>query len=57
MSTNLFNNASNALTALLSIGSPKGMPRAEGQPSDLFSRPLFYALYDWFREVRPFGRH
>ena len=27
------------------------MPVAEGAVSDLFARPLFFALYDWFLEV------
>lgn len=27
------------------------MPIAEGAVSDLFSRPLFFSLYDWFLEV------
>lgn len=29
------------------------MPVAEGAVSDLFSRPLFFALYDWFLEHGP----
>ena len=27
------------------------MPIAEGAVSDLFARPLFFSLYDWFLEV------
>ena len=27
------------------------MPIAEGAVSDLFDRPLFFSLYDWFIEV------
>lgn len=27
------------------------MPVAEGAVSDLFGRPLFFSLYDWFIEV------
>eukprot|EP00850_Spirogloea_muscicola_P009567 SM000054S18053 [mRNA] locus=s54:172270:176077:+ [translate_table: standard] len=46
-------NASNALTNLLSSGSMGSMPVAEGAVSDLFGRPLFFALYDWFREHGP----
>lgn len=33
------------------------MPTAEGAISDLFSRPLFFALYDWFLEVCRFCLH
>jgi hypothetical protein len=44
-------SASNLLTNLLSGGSLGSMPIAEGAVSDLFSRPLFYSLYDWFLEV------
>ncbi|XP_042478737.1 cytochrome P450 97B2, chloroplastic [Macadamia integrifolia] len=47
---NLFDNASNLLTNLLSGGSLGTMPRAEGAVSDLFSRPFFFSLYDWFLE-------
>lgn len=45
---NLFDNASNLLTNLLSGGSIGSMPIAEGAVSDLFDRPLFFSLYDWF---------
>lgn len=44
-------NASNLLTNLLSGGSLGSMPIAEGAVSDLFDRPLFFSLYDWFIEV------
>lgn len=27
------------------------MPTAEGAVSDLFGKPLFLSLYDWFMEV------
>jgi hypothetical protein len=27
------------------------MPVAEGAVTDLFGRPLFFSLYDWFLEV------
>ncbi|EPS66221.1 hypothetical protein M569_08554, partial [Genlisea aurea] len=48
-SMSLFDNASNLLTNLLSGGRRFGfMPTAEGAVSDLFGRPLFFALYDWF---------
>ena len=43
--------ASNILTNLLSGGAIGNMPVAEGDVSDLFGRPLFFALYDWFMEV------
>ncbi|KAL8131997.1 hypothetical protein AgCh_007765 [Apium graveolens] len=43
-------NASNLLTNLLSGGSLGSMPIAEGAVSDLFDRPLFFSLYDWFIE-------
>ncbi|XP_016490954.2 cytochrome P450 97B2, chloroplastic isoform X1 [Nicotiana tabacum] len=45
---NLFDNASNLLTNMLSGGSIGSMPIAEGAVSDLFDRPLFFSLYDWF---------
>lgn len=48
---NLLDNASNFLTSLLSGGSLGSMPIAEGAVSDLFDRPLFLSLYDWFIEV------
>lgn len=48
---NLLDNASNLLTNLLSGGSLGSMPIAEGAVSDLFGRPLFFSLYDWFLEV------
>lgn len=48
---NVFDNASNLLTNLLSGGRIGSMPTAEGAVSDLFSRPLFFSLYDWFLEV------
>jgi hypothetical protein len=46
-----FDNASNLLTNLLNAGGLSNMPVAEGAVSDLFGRPLFFALYDWFLEV------
>ncbi|PNX71114.1 cytochrome p450 chloroplastic-like [Trifolium pratense] len=45
---NVFDNASNLLTTLLSGGSLGSMPIAEGAVTDLFDRPLFFSLYDWF---------
>ncbi|XP_049367962.1 cytochrome P450 97B2, chloroplastic isoform X3 [Solanum verrucosum] len=45
---NLFDNASNLLTDLLSGGKIGSMPIAEGAVTDLFDRPLFFSLYDWF---------
>ncbi|CAK9176474.1 unnamed protein product [Ilex paraguariensis] len=50
---NLLDNASNLLTNLLSGGSLGSMPVAEGAVSDLFGRPLFFSLYDWFLEHGP----
>ncbi|KAH6785240.1 hypothetical protein C2S51_037695 [Perilla frutescens var. frutescens] len=47
---NLFDNASNLLTNLLSGGKIGSMPTAEGAVSDLFGKPLFFSLYDWFIE-------
>ncbi|KAG8489396.1 hypothetical protein CXB51_017843 [Gossypium anomalum] len=47
---NLLDNASNLLTNFLSGGSLGTMPVAEGAVSDLFGRPLFFSLYDWFLE-------
>ncbi|KAG8647413.1 hypothetical protein MANES_09G079657v8 [Manihot esculenta] len=47
---NLLDNASNLLTNLLSGGRLGSMPIAEGAVSDLFGRPLFFSLYDWFLE-------
>ncbi|CAI9787116.1 unnamed protein product [Fraxinus pennsylvanica] len=47
---NLLDNASNLLTNFLSGGKIGSMPTAEGAVSDLFSRPLFFSLYDWFLE-------
>lgn len=49
-SRNLLDNASNLLTNFLSGGSIGSMPVAEGAVSDLFGRPLFFSLYDWFIE-------
>ncbi|KAI9094477.1 hypothetical protein K1719_026702 [Acacia pycnantha] len=46
----LLDNASNLLTQLLSGGSIGSMPIAEVAVSDLFGRPLFFSLYDWFLE-------
>nr|VDD03920.1 unnamed protein product [Brassica oleracea] len=43
-------NASNLFTNLLSGGSLGSMPTAEGAVSDLFGKPLFLSLYDWFME-------
>lgn len=48
---NLLDNASNLLTNFLSGGRLGDMPTAEGAVSDLFGRPLFFSLYDWFLEV------
>ncbi|KAJ7968800.1 Cytochrome P450 [Quillaja saponaria] len=45
---NVLDNASNLLTTLLSGGSLGSMPIAEGAVTDLFNRPLFFSLYDWF---------
>lgn len=47
---NLLDNASNLLTNLLTGGRLGSMPVAEGAVSDLFDRPLFFSLYDWFLE-------
>ncbi|XP_047330485.1 cytochrome P450 97B2, chloroplastic [Impatiens glandulifera] len=47
---NILDNASNILTNFLSGGNLGSMPGAEGAVSDLFGRPLFFALYDWFLE-------
>ncbi|XP_020269292.1 cytochrome P450 97B2, chloroplastic [Asparagus officinalis] len=47
---NLLDNASNLLTNFLSGGRLGSMPTAEGAVSDLFGRPLFFSLYDWFLE-------
>ncbi|KAK9678336.1 hypothetical protein RND81_11G204700 [Saponaria officinalis] len=49
-SRNVLDNASNLLTNFLSGGSLGAMPTAEGAVSDLFGRPLFLSLYDWFLE-------
>ncbi|CAN6454477.1 unnamed protein product [Victoria cruziana] len=49
----LFDTASNLLTNFLSGGSIGSMPTAEGAVSDLFGRPLFFALYDWFIQHGP----
>lgn len=49
-SRNLLDNASNLLTNWLSGGNLGSMPTAEGAVSDLFGRPLFLSLYDWFLE-------
>ncbi|KAL8168284.1 hypothetical protein V2J09_009783 [Rumex salicifolius] len=46
----LFDNASNLLTSVLSGGNLGSMPTAEGAVSDLFGKPLFFSLYDWFLE-------
>ncbi|XP_062218315.1 cytochrome P450 97B2, chloroplastic-like isoform X1 [Phragmites australis] len=46
----LLDNASNMLTNLLSGGSLGDMPVAEGAVTDLFGKPLFFSLYDWFLE-------
>ncbi|KAJ8564585.1 hypothetical protein K7X08_001045 [Anisodus acutangulus] len=45
---NLFDNASNLLTNLLSGEKIGSMPIAEGAVSDLFDRTLLFSLYDWF---------
>ncbi|CAA7017307.1 unnamed protein product [Microthlaspi erraticum] len=47
---NILDNASNLFTSLLSGGSLASMPIAEGAVSDLFGKPLFLSLYDWFIE-------
>ncbi|KAJ3679282.1 hypothetical protein LUZ60_017293 [Juncus effusus] len=47
---NLVDNASNLLTNFLSGGNLGNMPIAEGAVTDLFDRPLFFSLYDWFIE-------
>ncbi|CAA0395304.1 Cytochrome P450 superfamily [Arabidopsis suecica] len=47
---NILDNASNLLTNFLSGGSLGSMPTAEGSVSDLFGKPLFLSLYDWFLE-------
>ncbi|KAL0400052.1 UNVERIFIED_CONTAM: cytochrome [Sesamum radiatum] len=49
-SMNLLDNASNLLTNFLSGGKIGSMPVAEGAVSDLFGKPLFFSLYDWFIE-------
>ncbi|XP_057545720.1 cytochrome P450 97B2, chloroplastic [Amaranthus tricolor] len=49
-SRNLLDNASNMLTNFLSGGNLGSLPTAEGAVSDLFGRPLFFSLYDWFLE-------
>lgn len=49
-SRNVLDNASNLLTNMLSGGNLGSMPIAEGAVSDLFGRPLFFSLYDWFIE-------
>ncbi|VFQ76106.1 unnamed protein product [Cuscuta campestris] len=46
-------NASNLLTSLLSGGKIGSMPIAEGAVSDLFGRPLFFSLHDWFLKYGP----
>ncbi|CAN0890740.1 Cytochrome P450 97B2, chloroplastic [Linum grandiflorum] len=50
---NLMDNASNLLTNFLSGGNLGSMPIAEGAVTDLFDRPLFFSLYDWFIEHGP----
>lgn len=50
MKRNLLDNASNLLTNFLSGGRLESLPTAEGAVSDLFDRPLFFSLYDWFIE-------
>ncbi|XP_057792759.1 cytochrome P450 97B2, chloroplastic [Salvia miltiorrhiza] len=47
---NLLDNASNLLTNFLSGGKILSMPTAEGAVSDLFGKPLFLSLFDWFIE-------
>ncbi|KAG8387089.1 hypothetical protein BUALT_Bualt03G0217100 [Buddleja alternifolia] len=49
-SMNFLDNASNLLTNFLSGGKIGTMPIAEGAVSDLFGKPLFFSLYDWFIE-------
>jgi hypothetical protein len=48
----LLDNASNLLTNVLSGRGLRNMPVAEGTFTDLFGKPLFFSLYDWFLEVR-----
>ncbi|KAG0503690.1 hypothetical protein HPP92_003762 [Vanilla planifolia] len=48
---NLLDKVSNLLTNMLSGGRIGEMPIAEGAVSDLFTRPLFFKLYDWFLEL------
>lgn len=48
---NVLDNASNLLTNFLSGASIGSMPIAEGAVSDLFGKPLFFSLYDWFIQV------
>ena len=50
-SCNILDNASNLFRNLLSGRSLGSMPTAEGAVSDLFGKPLFLSLYDWFMEV------
>ncbi|EOA17958.1 hypothetical protein CARUB_v10006369mg [Capsella rubella] len=47
---NILDDASNLLTNFLSGGNLGSMPTAEGAVSDLFGKPLFLSLYDWFLE-------
>ncbi|KAL0837877.1 hypothetical protein Bca101_089767 [Brassica carinata] len=49
-SCNILDNASNLFRNLLSGRSLGSMPTAEGAVSDLFGKPLFLSLYDWFME-------
>ncbi|CAF1711914.1 unnamed protein product [Brassica oleracea] len=49
-SCNILDNASNLFRNLLSGGSLGSIPTAEGAVSDLFGKPLFLSLYDWFME-------
>lgn len=53
---NLLDNASNLLTNFLSGGGLGAMPVAEGAVTDLFGKPLFFSLYDWFIQVNARAR-
>ncbi|KAM7276451.1 hypothetical protein ACFE04_018317 [Oxalis oulophora] len=47
---NLLDNASNLLTNFFTAGNLPSLPIAQGAVTDLFDRPLFFSLYDWFLE-------
>jgi hypothetical protein len=48
---NLLDNDDNLLTNFLSNDNLGAMPVAEVTITDLFGKPLFFLLYDWFLEV------